>query len=156
MYRLCELNFTKNLKQSINTQNNYQLYLLAVRVDYQSTPKKLSVTSSSASVSWPQSERVPPGLESYYQYVVEYADGQGTETLTRPFIAGQGDQSVEIKGLKHNTNYYIKVRIDARHNNQTRQGSAGQTLTLKTTITGKSEYVCLWCHLDDVKLLQIV
>ncbi|KAI0218038.1 hypothetical protein LSAT2_030224 [Lamellibrachia satsuma] len=79
--------------------------------------------------------QVPPGLESHYQYVVEAADGQSTKRVTKQFVAGQGDQSVEIKGLKHNTDYYIKVRIDARHNNQKRQGYAGQPLTLKTKNT---------------------
>ncbi|KAI0221423.1 hypothetical protein LSAT2_027240 [Lamellibrachia satsuma] len=102
------------------------------KVDYSSTPKNVSVSSSSVSVSWPQSKQVPPGLESYYQYVVEAADGQSTKQVTRHFMAEQSDQTVDIDDLKHNTYYNIKVRIDAEHNTQKREGNAGGVLRVKT------------------------
>ncbi|KAI0210807.1 hypothetical protein LSAT2_004413 [Lamellibrachia satsuma] len=102
------------------------------RVDYSSTPENVSASSSSVSVSWSQSGRVPPGLESYYQYVVEATDGQSTKEVTRQFVAGQSDQTADINDLMHNTNYNIKVRIDAEHNTQKRKGYAGDILRVKT------------------------
>ena len=109
-----------------------KLYFFAVTVNYHSTPTRLSVTSSSVSVSWPQSGGVPRGLESYYQYVVEAADGAGTKEMTRPFIAGRATQAADISGLKHSTNYLITVRIDATHNSHTRKGNPGGTLYVTT------------------------
>lgn len=116
--------------------------MFAERVDYSSAPKNVSVSSSSVSVSCPQSGLVPSGLESYYQYVVEATGGQSTKQVTRHFKAGQGDQTVDIDDLKHNTNYNIKVRIDAEHNKQKREGYAGGILRVKTKCKGKSEHVC--------------
>ena len=98
------------------------------------------MTSSSVSVSWPQLGGVPRGLESYYQYVVEAADGRGTRKVTRPFIAGRASQIADIRGLKHNTLYHIKVRIVATHNSQTRVGNPGGTLRVKTACVCKYEY----------------
>ena len=98
------------------------------------------MTNSSVSVSWPQSGGVPRGLESYYQYVVEAADGAGTRKETRPFIAGRATQTVKISGLNHNRKYNIKVRIDATHNSHTRKGSAGGTLGVKTACKCKYEH----------------
>ena len=115
-------------------------YLFTVRVDYHSTPTRLSVTSSSVSVSWPQSGGVPGVLESYYQYVVEAADGRGIKMETRPFIAGRASQTADITGLKHNTLYHIKVRIVATHNSQKREGDPGGTLDVKTACKCKYEY----------------
>ena len=92
------------------------------------------------SVSWPQSGGVPRGLESYYQYVAEAADGRGTRPVTRPFIAGQATQTANITGLRHNTMYNVNVRIDASHNSQTRKGSAGGTLIVKTACICKYEH----------------
>ena len=95
------------------------------------------MTSSSVSVSWPQSGAVQGGLESYYQYVVEATDGQDTKEVIRPFTAGQGSQTADIKGLKHNTKYHIKVRIDATHNKETKRGHAGPSLAVKTVCVCK-------------------
>ena len=120
--------------------NRNHICFFTVRVDYNSTPTGLSVTSSSVSVSWPQSGGVPRGLESYYQYVVEAADGRGTRKVTRPFIAGQASQTANITGLKHNTKYDVKVRIDATHNSQTREGHPGRTLRVKTACVCKYGY----------------
>ena len=114
--------------------------VFVVTVNYESTPTKLSVTSSSVSVSWPQSGGVPRGLESYYQYVVDVLDGRGTRKVDRPFIAGQAIQTADIRGLKHNTLYHIKVRIVATHNSQTRNGNAGDTLDVTTPCKCKYEY----------------
>ena len=100
----------------------------------------LSVTSSSVSVNWPQSGGVPGGLERYYQYVVEVHDGRGTKEVPRPFIAGQAGQTANIRGLKHNTLYHIKVRVVATHNSQTRKGNAGATLDVKTPCKCKYEH----------------
>ena len=97
------------------------------------------MTSSSVTVSWPQSGGVPRGLESYYQYVVEAADGRDIKMETRPFIAGQATQTANIMGLKYNTMYYVRVRIDATHNLQTRKGYAGHSLAVKTACTCKCE-----------------
>ena len=116
------------------------LFVFKVTVDYTSTPSRQSLTSSSVSVSWPQSGDVPRGLESYYQYVVEAADGHDTKEVTRPFIAGQASQTADITGLKHNTNYHIKVRIDATHNKETKGGNAGPSLAVKTACVCKYEY----------------
>ena len=118
----------------------HAINVFAAKVNYESPPKNLSVTSSSVSVSWPQSGGVPHGLESYYQYVVEVQDGQGTREVTRPFIAGQAIQTADIRGLKHNTLYHIKVRIVATHNSQTRNGNAGDTLDVTTPCKCKYEH----------------
>ena len=132
--------------------------MFAVEVNYGSTPARLSVTSSSVFVSWPQSGGVPRGLESYYQYVVEAADGRDTTMETRPFIAGQVTQIANITGLKHNIMYNVKVRIDATHNSQTRKGSAGGTLGVKTACICKYEHYfqCADHILGEVELLPSV
>ena len=121
----------------VQTYKSKPYLLFTVRVDYHSTPTRLSVTSSSVSVSWPQSEAVPRGLESYYQYVVEAADGHDTKEVTRPFIAGQASQTADITGLKHNTKYQIKVRIDATYKKETKRGYAGPSLAVKTACVCK-------------------
>ena len=95
------------------------------------------MTSSSVSVSWPQSGGVPRGLESYYQYVVEAADGHDTKEVTRPFIAGKDSQTADITGLKHNKLYHIKVRIDATYNKETKRGYTGPSLPVKTACVCK-------------------
>ena len=121
-------------------EHQQKWYLIAVTINYESTPTKLSVTSSSVSVSWSQSGGVPRGLESYYQYVVEAADGRGTRKVTIPVTAGLASQTADIRGLKHNTLYHIKVRIDATHNSKTREGNHGRTLYVKTTCKCKYEH----------------
>ncbi|KAI0209895.1 hypothetical protein LSAT2_005329, partial [Lamellibrachia satsuma] len=109
-----------------------------IRVDYKSSYHvvSLSVTSSSVNVSWPKSDQVTAGLESYYKYVVEAtASGQDPKQEITQFEPGQGDQTAVITDLTHNTEYKITVRICARHNSERLNGSAGYPLTVKTKCT---------------------
>ncbi|KAI0221675.1 Receptor-type tyrosine-protein phosphatase T [Lamellibrachia satsuma] len=110
----------------------------SVRVHYKSSYHvvSLSVTSSSVTVSWPKSDQVTAGLESYYRYVVEATvSGQDPKQEIIQFETGQGDQTAVISDLTHNTEYKITVRICARHNSERLNGSAGYPLTVKTKCT---------------------
>ena len=104
-------------------------------------------TSSSVTVSWPKSNQVTTALESYYRYVVQAAaSGQATKNVTKQFETGQGDQSAVLVGLRHNTDYEIRVRIS--DSTQTLGGSPGGTLHVKTKCKGKSEhklyFIIIW------------
>ena len=116
------------------------MYFFVARVDYKSSYQvvSLSVTNSSVYVSWPKSDQVTAGLESYYRYVVEAtASGQDPKQEITQFETGQGDQTAVISDLTHNTEYKITVRICARHNSERLNGSAGYPLTVKTKCTGE-------------------
>jgi len=65
-------------------------------------------TSYSVKVSWPKSDEVTAGLESYYQYVVEAtASGQDPVQVTRQLESGQSDLTAVLVGLRHNSEYEI-------------------------------------------------
>ena len=112
--------------------------LFVVRVDYSSTPHLVSKTSSSVTVSWPKSDKVTTGLESYYQYAVEATTG-GQYVMREfvPYETGQNDPTATVTGLMHNTAYEIRVKICARRNGQVLNGSIGGSITEKTQCTGE-------------------
>ena len=110
--------------------------LFVVRVDYSPTPQLVSKTSSSVTVSWPKSDQVTTGLESYYQYVVEATTGG--QYIMREFVPYEtGQNNATVNGLIHNTDYEIRVKICARLNGQLLNGSTGGSITVKTECTGE-------------------
>ncbi|KAK2156855.1 hypothetical protein NP493_1931g00000 [Ridgeia piscesae] len=98
------------------------------KVDYSSTPQFVSKTSSSVTVSWPKSDQVTTGLESYYQYVVEATtSGQDPVEVVKQL---ESDLTAVITGLQHNREYEIRVRVTDK--TQTLKGAAGGPLKVKT------------------------
>ena len=112
--------------------------MFSVAVDYDSSPDMVSRTDSSTSVQWPPSIRVPSRLEGYYKYVVEAASDNLTVQVVKPL----GNLTADIEGLLHNTQYTFTVRIDGKHNSQTRQGKPGSVLIVRTRCTGKYKQIC--------------
>ena len=115
--------------------------MFSVAVDYELSPEMVLRTDSSASVKWQPSTQVPSGLAGYYTYVVEAASDNDTVQAITQF----GNSTAEIERLLHNTQYTFTVRIDAEHNNQTRQGKPGSVLIVRTRCAGKSNQMCLVC-----------
>ena len=112
--------------------------LFVVRVDYSPTPQLVSKTSSSVTLSWPKSDQVTTGLDSYYQYVVEATTGG--QYIMREFVpyeTEQNDPNATVTGLIHNTEYEIRVKICARLNSQLLNGSTGGSITVKTECKGE-------------------
>ena len=94
----------------------------------------MSETSSSVTVSWPKSDQVTTGLESYYRYVVEATtSGQQPVDVVKQL---ESDPTAVITGLQHNREYEIRVRVTDER--QTVKGAAGGPLKVKTKCTGMS------------------
>ena len=108
----------------------------AVQVNYASTPRPDSVTSLSMSISWPQTEQVTAGLEQHYRYVVEIAES-GQDAEPRTMIVQMGENTTDVTGLKYNTLYNVRVRIDAEHDTQTLEGQPGDDIGVKTKCRGR-------------------
>ena len=85
-------------------------------------------------VSWPKSDQVTTGLESYYQYVVEATtSGQDPVEVVKQL---ESDLTAVIRGLQHNREYEIRVRVTDK--TQTLKGAAGGPLKVKTKCAGMS------------------
>ena len=109
-------------------------------------PQVDAITSSSAVVSWPKANDIPPGLEAYYYYVVWLqADGVTERKVAQIVQHANGNKlGSPIPGLMFNTHYSVKIE-PYRQNSETHEGgSTTNVATFKTSCIGKLavEYLC--------------
>ena len=99
-------------------------------------------------VSWPHSEQVTAGLEQYYHYVIEVAtSGQDPKPAK---TVKMGDNTTDVTGLKYNTLYNVRVRIDAEHGTRRLEGQSGNAIGVKTKCRGRCLYSLYVNHFMQV------
>ena len=109
-------------------------------------PQVDAITSSSAVVSWPKANDIPPGLEAHYYYVVWLQADGVTERKVAQIVQDTDGNKLEspIPGLVFNTHYSVKIE-PYRQNSETHEGgSTTNVATFKTSCIGKLavEYLC--------------
>ena len=96
------------------------------------------ITSSSAVVSWPKANDIPPGLEAHYYYVVLLqADGE-TERKVAEISQDAGIDRFQspIAGLVFNIHYSVKVELYRQHGKTYKGETATGIATFKTSCIG--------------------
>ena len=97
------------------------------------------ITSSSATVNWPNAKEMTAGLEDkYYNYIVWLkADGENEKNVTHVSQDGaKGRMESRLTGLKFNTYYTVRVEPYRQHNGIQEAGKSTGVTRFKTNCTG--------------------
>ena len=104
--------------------------------------------SSSAVVSWPKANDIPPGLEAHYYYVVWLqTDGETWRKVSQTAQDVNGNKlESSIPGLVFNTYYSVKIEPYREHNDIHEEGTATNVATFKSSCIGTvvaTIYLCI-------------
>ena len=102
-------------------------------------PEVEGVNSSSAVVSWPKANNIPPGLEAHYYYVVWLQVDGATKRNVTQIVHHVGNYRFQslIVGLVFNTHYSVKVEPYRQHQDKHEGGPATGVTSFKTSCIGR-------------------
>ena len=65
-------------------------------------------------------------------------------------IVQMGENTTDVTGLKYNTLYNVRVRIDAEHDTRTLEGQPGDDIEVKTKCRGRCPYTAYMSYTSQV------